>query len=207
MKECCDKKSNPAKLAIRLLIILGGGLLALVLMLTVVNLLLPEKEQPAAPEIHFYPVYEGNIFENPQYLGKDRLIRYCDDPSGYGLKSEITDADRETFDIKVRVVELYLKALMSGDNETLKELFSDRYMAEVGVPQIPQQMIYNMCIYYYRTDPLDHGVTQVTYKVDYMIYQNSGTYRRDVGSDGIKPEYLVLNVYEDGTIRIDNILR
>ena len=70
-------------------------LLALVLLLTVVNLLLPEKERPAAPEIHFYPVYEGNIFENPQYLGKDRLIRYCDDPSGYGLKSEITDADRE----------------------------------------------------------------------------------------------------------------
>ena len=196
-----------AALAKKILLIAAGALVAFIAVLLLLNWLLPEKEQPPSPEIYFYPVEEGNIFENPQYLGKNRFIYYCDDPNGYGLTEQITDEDRDSFDIKVRFVEIYLNSLMSGDQFTMRSLFTERYLQEKGIPQFTQQMLYNMYIYHYKTENLDGGVTQVTYKVNYMIYRNNGTYRRDVGSDGAKPEYLVLLVYPDGTIKIDNILR
>ena len=210
MQEQTPIPSNEKKiagLAKKALLIAAGALVAFVAVLLLLNQLLPQKDQTPPAEIYFYPIEEGNIFENPQYLGKNRFIYYCDDPNGYGLTEQITDEDRDSFDIKVRFVEIYLDSLISGDWFTMRSLFTERYLQEKGLPQFTQQMLYNMYIYHYKTEKLDGGVQQVTYKVNYMIYRNNGTYRRDVGSDGAKPEYLVLLVYPDGTIKIDNILR
>ena len=47
---------------------------------------------------------------------------------------------------------------------------------------------------------------RVTYRVDYMIRKNNGTFRRDVGSDAIRPQYVVLLVSPDGSdIAIENV--
>ena len=104
-----EQMKQKQKKNIRLvLLILGGIVLVASFSLIFLNWLLREEESVPQKEIHFYPVVEGNIFENDEYLALNRFVYYCDDPSGYGWTTQITDEDRETFDVKVRFVEIYL---------------------------------------------------------------------------------------------------
>ena len=199
------KKIGVVKLA---LMILGGIVLLLLTTVVLLYLLLPEKKPEPQKEIRFYPVVEQNIFENQQYLAKDRSVYYCEDPAGYGRTTVITDADRETFDVKVRFVEIYLNCLISGDRETLKTLCTAEFLKAQPLPDFTQQMLYDMHIYYQDEEPQEDGSKKFMYRLEYKIFQNNGTYRRDVGSDGAKAEYLVLWVSQDGTdIKIDEIRR
>ena len=82
------------------------------------------------------------------------------------------------------------------------------YLKENQIPDFTQQMIYESHIYYYSTEAQKDGSKLVTYRLEYKIYQNNGTYRRDVGSDSPKPEYLVLWVSPDESdIKIERIVR
>lgn len=128
-------------------------------------------------------------------------MMYCDNESGYGLKEQITSnsGEMEHFDIKVRFLEIYLKSVISADHETYRSLFADSYLQSHTLPDFTQQMLYNMCIYYCGTESAEDGFQRVTYRLDYMIRKNNGTFRRDVGSDAIRPEYVVLLVSPDQT--------
>ena len=177
------KKIGVVKLA---LMILGGIVLLLLTTVVLLYLLLPEKKPEPQKEIRFYPVVEQNIFENQQYLAKDRSVYYCEDPAGYGRTTVITDADRET----------------------LKTLCTAEFLKAQPLPDFTQQMLYDMHIYYQDEEPQEDGSKKFMYRLEYKIFQNNGTYRRDVGSDGAKAEYLVLWVSQDGTdIKIDEIRR
>lgn len=204
-----EQMKQKQKKNIRLvLLILGGIVLMSILALLLLNWLLPEKESPPQKDIYFYPVVEGNIFENPDYLALNRFVYYCDDPSGYGLTTQITDDDRETFDIKVRFAETYLNMLILGDSRGLELMCSQNYLKENSISDFTQQMVYESYIYYHSSEMQQDGSKLVTYRLNYKIYQNNGTYRRDVGSDSAKPEYLVLWVSPDESeIKIENILR
>lgn len=204
--EAAENGKKATKKAKKILLIVGGAFVALLLALLLFLWLLPEKEQPQY-DIYFYPVVDENIFENQQYLDKNRFVYYCDDPQGYGLTEQITDEDRASFDFKVQFAEIYLNCLISGDREMLRQLCSQEYLKKNAIPQFTQQMLYEMYIYYHSTERLDNGMERVTYKLNYKIFRNNGTYRRDVGSDGAKPEYLVLLVSPDRTVRIENIMR
>ena len=50
------------------------------------------------------------------------------------------------------------------------------------------------------------GSKTVTYKLDYMIYRNDGTFRRDIGSDAIRSQYLVLDCAADGSITVRDLV-
>jgi hypothetical protein len=52
-----------------------------------------------------------------------------------------------------------------------------------------------------------NGALRVTYRLEYRIHRNNGTYRRDVGSDAVRPEYLTLTKEETGSFRIFDIQR
>ena len=207
-----QSKEKPSKQRISVVklafLILGGVIVLFVAILLLLYLLLPEEEQKPEKEIHFYPVVEQNIFDNPQYLAKDRGVYYCDDPTGYGLTTVITDEDRMTFDVKVRFVEIYLNCLISGDHEMLKTLCTEELLKESPIPNFTQQMLYDMHVYYQDEEAGEGGEKKFMYRLEYKIFQNNGTYRRDVGSDGAKAEYLVLTVNADESeIKIDEIRR
>ncbi len=205
-KETTPDSRRTVNKAVMLILITFGALLLLIAAATAVLMLLPEEKPPEPTEIYFYPVVEENIFEDAHYLSKDRSVHYCDDPRGQGITTQITDADRDQFDVKVRFTEIYLNCLMSGDCETLRQLCSEEFLRKNAIPDFTQQMLYDMYVYFYHSETLD-GAELVTYKINYKILRNNGTYRRDVGSDGAKPEYLVLRVSTDGTIQIADILR
>ncbi len=195
---------------IRLVILIIGGMVVLGLaVLLALYFFLPEQETPAPEEYYFYPVnWNENIFETGEYPESDRIMMYCDNEQGYGLKEQITSdgSDMENFDIKVRFLTIYLNSIISGDVETYRSLFTESYLQANSIPQFTQQMLYQMCIYYCGTEALEGGMQRVTYRVDYMIRKNNGTFRRDVGSDAIRPQYVVLLVSPDGSdIAIENV--
>ena len=201
------KKKQSKNVKTVLLILLGIALLSVIVLL-LLNRFLARQEEAAPNDIAFYPVTDQNIFENETYLSMNRFVLYCEDPSGYGLTTQISDADRMSFNVKVRFAEEYLNILTYGDARALRALCTENYLAENSVPDFTQQMIYDARIVYYSTEGLEDGSRLVTYRMEYKIYQNNGTYRRDVGSDAVKPEYLVLRVSSDETeIKIENILR
>ena len=52
----------------------------------------------------------------------------------------------------------------------------------------------------------ENGDKLVTYILEYMIYQNDGTFRRDVGSDAIRPQHVTLRVSPSGDMHIEKIV-
>ena len=186
-------------------LILAGLAVLSILVLLLLNWLLPEKEE-TSKKIYFYPRTDENIFENPEYLVLNRSFYYCDDPTGYGLTTQITDEDLHTFDGEVQFAVAYLKLLTLGDRDTLRSLCTENYLKAHEIPDFSQQMIYDSYIYYHSSQGQEDGSRLITYRLEYKIYRNDGSYRQDVGSDASKPEYLVLRVSGD-EIRIENILR
>lgn len=155
----------------------------------------------------FYPPYNGDIMENEEYLALNRMVDYCDDPLGYGLKQSITDENIEEFDATVLFLRDYLQTVIAGDAETYNSYFNHTYF-EDNEPQnaFYQQMLYNMVIYYESTEKQDGGDTLTTYRLEYMIYKNNGSFHRDVGSDAILPRHVTLRIGADGTISIERIM-
>ena len=187
-----------------LLCVIGGVLLTLAALLAL-YLLLPEQESGGEKPIYFYPVSDVNIFESGEYHESDMIISYCSDPSGMGLTEEITAEDRASFDVGVQFLEVYLKTVISGDNETYRSFFAESYLKEHSLPTFTQQMLYRMCIYYCTSERLADGTERVTYRLDYMIRKNNGTFRNDVESDAIRPQYVVLLIDGEGNVKIENI--
>ncbi len=185
--------------------IIGGAILLGLLTVLALYFLLPKQEQPPEKELHFYPVTDINIFESGRYHESDMVISYCADPNGMGLTEAITDADRASFDVGVQFLEIYLKTVISGDNETYRTFFTEEYLRTHELPSFTQQMLYKMCIYYCATERLNGGMTRVTYRLDYMIRENNGSFRKDVGSDAIRPQFAVLLIDAEGNVQIENL--
>ena len=154
----------------------------------------------------FYPPYDGDIMENPVYLELNRMIDYCNDPQGYGLRQSITEENEDEFDASGLFLRDYLQAVIAGDAETYNTYFNNVYF-EDNEPRSAfyQQMLYNMVIYFESTEKQDGGDTLATYRLEYMIYRNNGSFRNDVGSDAILPRHVTLRISPDGSIKIEQI--
>ena len=191
------------------LFIMSGILVFAVAGLLLLNHFLTKEDDTSEKYIHFYPVDDRNIFENPDYLSLNRSVLFCDDPSGwYGQTTEITAEERMGFDATVRFADDYLNALIYGSESALRAMCSSDYLSVHEISDFTQQMIYEAKIIYHSTEGREGGGKLVTYRLDYKIYKNNGTYRRDVGSDTVKSEYLVLGVSSDESeICIEDILR
>ncbi len=202
-----ELKKKQKKNVKTILYIFGGVLLVFLLSLLVLSLLLP-KDKQKEQDIKFYPVTDENIFENSQYVSQNRTVYYCDSLAGYEHTTPITEENRTEYDAEVLFAETYLNTVILGDEDALRQMCSEEYLAKNQLSDFTQQMLYDICIYTHRTEYLDDGSRLVTYKLMYKILQNNGTYRRDVGSNGARPEYLVLRVSKDGgSIKIHDILR
>ena len=67
-------------------------------------------------------------------------------------------------------------------------------------------MLYNITVTFYSTEKQDDGSVLTSYKLEYMIYENNGTYRRDIGSDMSRPQLVTLRIEKDGTIAIEKLI-
>ena len=195
----------------RMLLVIGCILGALVLLFGVITLIsyLTADDANEIPEYDytFYPVYEGDILEYAPYVAKNRALNYCDNPYGYGLTQAVTDENRATFDARVLFLEAYIKTVIAGDSEAYNALFSEQYYKNHDPMQpFSPQMIYNIYANYDMTEKDDNGELLYTYKLSYMILRNDGTFRRDIGSESTRLQYITLRESAEGTILVDRIV-
>ncbi|HIX91579.1 MAG TPA: hypothetical protein H9681_01725 [Firmicutes bacterium] len=141
----------------------------------------------------YEPDWDSNILEDPEYLDKNRYITYVDG----GLSITIVDEDYSDYGEPVELLANYLNALIMGDAELANSYFADSYFDENSpLDKITMQKLYNISIEYIARADKDlpdlGNVTQYVYKLSYMIMENDGTFRSDVTSDAIKPQFYTI---------------
>ncbi len=192
------------------ILMVGAAVLAVLILLFgvlwLVDWLAHREAGVADGTYEFYPPYDGDIMENAEYLELNRMIDYCNDPLGYGLRQSITEENEEEFDASVLFLRDYLQTVIAGDATAYNTYFNNTYF-EDNEPKSAfyQQMLYNMAIYFESTEKQDGGDSLTTYRLEYMIYRNNGSFHRDVGSDAILPRHVTLRITPDGTIKIERI--
>lgn len=157
-------------------------------------------------DFEFYPVYEGDIMENAEYLGLNRQVDYCADPSGYGLTMSITDENREEFEDSVLFLHDYIQTIIKGDAAAYNKLFNDKYF-EDNEPKgaFSQQMLHEIDIRF-MSESKEGEEQLITYRLEYQIHRNDGTFRRDVDSDASRPQDITVRVGVDGSILIERVI-
>lgn len=187
--------------------IAAGGILAVCLLaVAALWFLLPDEggdRTQSDPSYTFYPIYDGDVRENDYYLGLDRQLYWCE--PNYGAKTALDETDISA-DPRLQVLAAYIESLIDGYPSACRALFTEAALASSPIPNFAQQMIYRVEITE-KDSRVSDGVTHVTYSLAYMICQNNGTYRTDVGSNAVRPEYLTLVEQPDGSYLIESLVR
>lgn len=157
----------------------------------------------------FYPAdFEANIFENPEYLKLlDDGNVYIDFKEG-GLTLGIPMEDAYKYGEDLKFMTDVLSAIIYGNNDLYNGYFTDKYY-ETHSPKskFTMQMLYNI-----KVERLSSGkaesenggeYTQTVFGVEYRIFENNGTFRKDIGA-GSKKQYITVT-NQGGQWRIDSI--
>lgn len=167
-----------------------------------------KNEDPVYNYFFYSPDYETDILSDSEYLELDRTVSYTEGAITY------RDAELDNY-YGTPVIKDYLEALINGDCEKYKSLFTEEYKSNSKnkIPEtFPQQRVYNISVtrigepYMYKADDLDGkytGIIRYVYSVSYMIQYNTGTVRDDIDSESMRP--LVIEVFEtpDGKLKIN----
>lgn len=194
------------KKLISILCVMLGGLV--LLFAAIVILSAREKKEVPGYEYEdkdFYPTYEGNIMEYKEYLDLDRSVSYCADPAGYGETSTITEENRKDYGAEVLFLYDYLQTIIAGDATAYNACFNGNYYKNHKLREtFSPQMLYQ-CKITYIDDGTDGADKLMVYRLEYMIFRNDGSFRRDIASDASRPQNVLLRVTPDGRISIENI--
>lgn len=200
-----QEKTKKLKWRILIICAVMGALLVSVALLAI--WLGGQEEKPPQYDYEFYPTYQGNIMENEDYLELNRELHYCADANGYGMTELVKEGTLEDFDPAVRFLYGYVQAILSGDAVSYNSFFSDDYLERNGEqPSFSPQMVYDAYLRFYKRETDSKGNVTVIYTLEYCIYQNDGTFRRDIGSDMSRLQYLILKESPNGNFKIENIV-
>ncbi len=196
----------------RILLIVGAAILAVAILALAVFLIdkyFNRGEEIPQYNYSFYLPYDGDIMENSAYLGLDRDVHYCNMPYGNGgmTTSVLPKENADEFDPKVLFLYDYIQTIIAGDAEKYNSYFNNVYF-ETSDPkdEFSQQMLHNITIYPRTEEKADDGSRLVTYRVDYMIYRNDGSFRDDVDSNAIRPQFISIRVSANGDMKIERIV-
>lgn len=203
-----QKKRSQAmqKRLVRILIcIFGAAVLVIGVAVAVALLTKPDETPVEYGEEFFYPTYQGDIMQYESYLELDRKIQYCADPSGQGMTTSIEDDNEDEFPASVLFLRDYIQTVIAGDVNAYNAMFNEAYYEE-NEPQKPfsPQMIYRTRITY-RLEQMDGEDKMIAYWLEYMIFENDGSFRRDIASNASRRQNVVLRIKPDGTITIEEL--
>lgn len=205
-----NKKEKPSKRTAKkkLIVIAAVVLLAIVLLLICSAVIdkIEEKENTSNEEIEysFYPAdYGENIFEDEEYLSviDGEFMRYCD------LRTNVTSGiDKSSAAEQGGAVEFIVNMLydaINGDADAYNANFSDTYYEDNSPKSdFTMQKIYDVTITYVSEEKIDN-YTRYFYYVEYKIYHNNGTFRRDIG-DGAKKQLFTITD-RTGVLLVDSV--
>ena len=190
------KRNNQAKkkLLIALLIVLAA-LVLLICSSLIIDAIEKNRAGDTDIDYDFYPAdFEADIFQNAEYLElmSSEFLNYKD--AGVTLGIEREDADKYGDDLEFIVEMIY--DIIYADVDGYNACFSDTYYKKHSPKEaFTMQMVYDIHIERISTEKVTEGETQnytkSIFAVEYKIYQNNGTFRRDIG-DGSKKQYITI---------------
>lgn len=204
MKGKLSKYTAKKKLLILIAVI--AVIIALLIISSLVIDKIEEKKNSDNEEINysFYPAdYNENIFEDEEYLAliEGEFMQYCDTRTNVTLGIDKSSAADHGEAVGFIVDMLY--DAINGDADAYNTKFSDAYY-ENSSPKsdFTMQKIYDVTITYV-SEEKSEDYTKYFYYIEYKIYHNNGTFRRDIG-DGSKKQ-LVTITDKYGTLLIDSV--
>lgn len=147
---------------------------------------------------HYPADYDIDVTAVAPYMELDRNIYYGNGAEEYVIKFDADNTVDQNFFIR------YIDIVISGNYEAYNKLFTDNYYKSYEpYTKFTPQMLYDIHIQKLGEE-YKNGKTLYKYNVSYKIYNNTGTFRNDIGSDGSKPLYFEV-INDNGTLKIDNI--
>ena len=204
-----DIKNNPQKAKKRLIIVILS-IIGVIALLGVVSVIIDlfEKEEEFEVDYNFYPAnFDENIFENAAYLEliSSEFITYTDSSTGITVGIDQNRAGEYGAGVKFLVDMIY--DIINGDNTAYNERFSEEYYKKHSPKdKFTMQKVYDVNITYISSETVkeDSGdYTKIIYTLEYKIFENNGTFRRDIGA-GSKKQYFSLKVTEH-RILVDSV--
>ena len=158
--------------------------------------------------IYFYDEkLSKDLYSDETYMGYDRTINLMIESTG--ISETVTEEDRSSYNEAVNLLYSLIEYMMIGNVEGYNACFSPTYYSAADpLVRFTKQKIYNITIIEVslldKEDENGKTYTEYYYKLDYMIRHNNGSLRKDVGSDGIKTQHIILSD-KTGEVLIDTI--
>ena len=148
--------------------------------------------------------YSENVFDDPVYMNLDRRIWF----SRFGDKAELTPDSANGRGAAALMFYRYFNSIINGDYERYPSFFTESYLNGSGadIPsKFTMQKLYDINIELFSSDGSDKSVIKEIYEVRYAIFENNGTFRRDIPS--MKTRTLVFEVYifGNGEAKINSV--
>ena len=136
--------------------------------------------------------FEKNILEDPEYLELNRYISYKEGAT----TTTITDGDYEYYGPVVAFFAEYIDSVIRADVDRYNSFFAPEYIKKNGKKDVfTMQQLYNIGLEYLGSDHITvDGASHVSHTValEYMIRQNNGSFRNDMGSDATRTQIITL---------------
>ena len=137
----------------------------------------------------------SDITSEEDYAETGWYITYVND---MGEAVMILDDDYLRHGIGVEYLSYYFAAIQAGDHETYNAMFGDEYYKDhKPVDEFTPQRIYDITVRLLNEAELDDETDVINYEISYKIMRNDGTFRRDIGSDMARTQYLTVTVTTD----------
>ncbi len=206
MDNRTDNRSKNKRIIVRVLIAVGIVLAALIVITGAAALVSHLMSSSGKDDYEIYlnvPDYERDITQDEEYMVLDRRV-WVDDGV---ISAPLDDYDYKDDRLLVFFSD-YFDALVRGDGKTLRTFYSAECLKDVKIPlKMPMQRVYDIMLRYVgREDFTDSdGVDGIrfTYKFEYKIKYNDGTFRSDLASDTVKPQLVTIEMKPDGILISD----
>lgn len=194
-----DNKHKKAKKGLYLIVLITIGIL---IILIVASLLIDSIEKNANPDreinYNFYPAdFNENIFDDTEYveLIAAEFLKFCDQTNGLTVGITRENAKEQGIEVEFLVEMIY--DIINGDNQSYNDRFSDTYYKNNSPKdKFTMQKIYDVTITYVSSEDISDeqtgNYTKSVYSIEYKIFENNGTFRRDIGA-GSKKQYFTIS--------------
>ncbi|MBO7310708.1 MAG: hypothetical protein J6U86_04875 [Clostridia bacterium] len=198
---------NAKKRAKKNLLIAIAIICALIVLLLIASIIIDsiqEKNDITEIDYDFYPAdYNEDIFNDQEYtqLINGGFIEYTDSTTNLtiGINRETAKEHGDTVEFIVEMI----YDIIYGDHISYNKNFSDAYYkSNSPLNTFTMQKIYDVKITYI-SEESESNYTKYLYCLEYKIYENNGTFRRDIG-EGSKKQYVTIS-NANGELLIDSI--
>ena len=209
--ESKNKNKNSKK---KLAIAISCVVVAIVLLAVIVEVIEyfdAKKSYELFEDFDFYPAdYNENIFEDEEYMEliSGEYIKFCD--SATNVTVGINTENTEGYSNELLFMLGYVDDIINGDHESYNARFSDIYYDNhKPLERFTMQKVHDVLITQKTTEKVTDKKTGINYTkylfvLEYKIYKNNGTFRRDIFGDGFRKQYIIFTD-RNGELLIDSI--